>query len=362
MNPFDISSFRLRNQQIAGTKFRTVKDLVGWMGAMQAQDYAMAKWAVGARLPGSTDKTIEESFNKGEILRTHLLRPTWHFVSSNDIYWLLELTAPHIKASLKSRHKDLGLNNDIFDKSGKTIEEALTSGKHLTREEIIKALKKAKIQLEAQQGYVHLILSAELTGIICSGEMRGREQTYALLAERVLKKEKLNRDEALTRLAVKYFTSHGPATVQDFVWWSGLPVRDAKKALEMAASNLISETIGEQTYWFSKMAISSVAGDKSVYLLPAYDEFLISYRERSHSLSSEKQARAISSNGIFRPVIVLDGQTIGLWKRLTKKERVIVGIHLFQPPSKNLKGLIEKAAAVYGEYLDRKTEIVWGNG
>lgn len=358
MNPKDIANIRLINQQITETKFKTVKDLVGWMGAMQAQDFNMAKWAVGIRLPGSTDKEIQESFNKGEILRTHLLRPTWHLVSADDIYWILELTAPHIKASLKSRNRELGLIKETFDKSNETIEKVLTGGKHLTREEIINVIKKVKIHIDNPQAYYHLILNAELDGIICSGAIKEKKQTYTLLNEKVPKKKTLNTNEALAELAKKYFTSHGPATLRDFVWWSGLPVSDAKKSLELVKSDIISEKIGSQTYWFSRLFSSPDIKDESVYLLPAFDEFIISYKDRSASISIENQKNAISSNGIFRPVIVLDGQAIGIWKRTTKKNKIIIETHLFKAPAKRIKSLIEKEVETYGCFFNQKTEII----
>ena len=228
----DIAKIRLINQQIAGTKFKSIKDMVGWMGAMQAQDYAMAKWAVGVRLPNLTDQAVENAINNGEIIRTHLLRPTWHLVSADDIYWALELTAPRIMDSLKSRHTELGLSETILTKSNTIMEKALMGGKHLTREELMDELEKAKIPTDDNR-LSHLLLWAELNGIVCSGAIKGGKQTHALLEERVSKTKSMTKEEALANLAKKYFTSHGPAALQDFAWWSGLSVGDAKSALEM---------------------------------------------------------------------------------------------------------------------------------
>ena len=351
-----IARQRLHRQQISYSKFRSPHEVAEWLGAMQGQDYNMAKWAIGVRLPGSTDKAIEEALAKGKILRTHLLRPTWHLVSADDIHWMLELTAPHIKPLLKSRHAELGLTQAIINKSYGVLEKALTSGNHLTRDEIIGALGKAKLHINSSQAY-HLLLRAELDGIICSGAMKEKEQTYALLAERAPKKKILGRDEALSELARRYFTSRGPATLHDFVWWSGLPVADAKKSLEMTKGDIASEQIGSQAYWFSR-AFSSPDGDKdSLHLLPAFDEFIISYKDRSPSFPVENQKNAISSNGVFKPVIVLNGQVIGIWKRTTKKNKTIVETHFFQPPNKTTKILMEKEVAAYGQFLNRTTEI-----
>lgn len=236
----NIATIRLASQQITTTKFTTAKEIVSCMGAMQAQDYAMAKWAIGARLPQSTDKQIETAINKGEILRTHVMRPTWHFVSADDIYWMLKLTSPRIKTSLKSRFMELGLSESVIKKTNSSIEKILSGGKHLTREEIMIELKKNKINDDNLKSY-HLMFCAELDGIVCSGEVKDNKQTYALFEERVKKKISLTREEALAELAKKYFFSHSPATIKDFVWWSGLAVGDAKLAMEMVKSGFNSK-------------------------------------------------------------------------------------------------------------------------
>jgi len=232
----NISHIRLITQQIEATKFTTPREIVSWMGAMQSQDYNMAKWAIGLRLPGTIDATIEDAFNKGEILRTHVLRPTWHFVAAEDIYWMLELTSPQMNSLLKSRQKQLELTKTIFAKSNSIIETAVSGGKHLTREELMILLKKARIALTHERCY-HLMYQAELNGIVCSGNMKGKNQTYALLEERVKKTKQIAREEALAKLAIRYFTSHCPATVEDFIWWSGLNITDGKHALEMVKKN-----------------------------------------------------------------------------------------------------------------------------
>ena len=217
------------------------------MGALQAQDYPMAQLAVGKRLSNVTDEKIDLALNEGKILRTHLLRPTWHIVSSKDIHWILQLTAPHIKTAVKSRHKELELNEKVLSKIYLLLEKSLRDGNHLTRNELYSIFHEAKISTENNRG-AHILLSAELEGIICSGKIKDGKQTFALLEERVQKPANLTRDEALEKLARIYFNSRGPATLRDFVWWSGLPVRDARKAIEMIGKDIISEEIEEETY------------------------------------------------------------------------------------------------------------------
>jgi Winged helix DNA-binding domain len=352
----DILKIRLINQQIHARKFKSVKDIVNWMGAMQAQDFSMSKWAIGTRLHNSTEKIIEAAFDKGEILRTHLLRPTLHLVSADDIHWILKLTAPRIISFLKSRYKQLELSESLFGKSNIIIEDALKVGIHLTRDELIAILGKSKIVTVGQRGY-HILVRAELDGIVCSGKVKDKIQTYALLNERVPGSYDLGKDYALEKIARKYFSSRGPAALQDFKWWSGLSVTDARNAFEMIKPDLVSVKVGAETYWmFDNLHIP---GNKkySADLLPAFDEFIISYKDRSASLPSINFKKAVSENGIFRPVIVINGQVIGLWKRTIKKEKVIIETDLFDTDHNSFMSQIEEAIKTYGLFLGKETVI-----
>jgi hypothetical protein len=357
MTSEEITSIRLENHQIAGTKFQKVQELVSWMGAMQAQDYSMSKWAIGVRLPGIHDDMVTEAFDKGEIVRTHLLRPTWHIVSSQDIYWILGLTSPHIKPILRPRHRDLELTESIIKKSKSVIGKLLVGGNHLTREEIMLQLQNSGISTEGQRAS-HLMLTAELDGLVCSGKTNGQKQTYTLLEEWVPKTNLFSREEALAKLASRYFSSHGPATIQDFIWWSGLPVKDAKNALEMVKSEFSSAIIDERIYWFPATNRTTQSKNASVYLLPAYDEFIISYRDRSDSLHSLDHKKAISENGLFRPVIVVNGKVAGIWKRRQMKDRLILIPEYFRPVSTKEQEQIEIASKRYGQFLNSEVELV----
>jgi hypothetical protein len=357
MNLADIARIRLYTQQIAASRFTTPKEVVGWMGAMQAQDYAMSKWALGVRLPGSTERGIRGAIDRGEILRTHLMRPTWHLVSADDIYWLLALTAPQIKAGSQSRHNQQELTPETFRKSNVVIEKALVGGKHLTREELVAGFEMAKIPLGDNRA-AHLLYWAELEGVVCSGPEKNGKPTYALLEERVPKPPDLTREEALAKLAARYFASHGPAALPDFTWWSGLPVRDARRALELVQSNLISESIDGRVYWFSDTVSIPAPEGEIVKTLPAYDEYIISYSHRAASLTSENAIRAVSRNGIFYPVIVVNGRVIGIWKRTTKKGRVIVETEFFEQPGESTMSLIEKAFLDFSLFREMEIEII----
>ncbi len=353
MNFKEIPFYRLINQQIAQPQSTKPAEVVSWMGAMQAQDFNMAKWAIGLRLSNLSEKGINDAIDKGEIIRTHLLRPTWHFVKKEDASWMIELTASHIRSSLNSRHKFLGFTQSIIKKSFKIIEQNLAGGNHLSREELMNKLKKAKIDISENRSS-HIMLVAELDQLVCSGVAMGKKQTYALFDERVPKSKSLRREEALAKLAERYFTSHGPATLKDFVWWSGLPVTDARKAIEMVKSKFISEIIDEKEYWFRDSIKIPKKVKESVYLLPAYDEFTISYKDRSAVLNSKTSDKAISNNGIFRPIIVVNGQVVGLWKTVKTKDKIEIETKFFVQPDKRVKSLIEKSVKEFRGFYQLK--------
>ncbi|KAA6332939.1 hypothetical protein EZS27_018596, partial [termite gut metagenome] len=322
-------------------------------GVMQAQDYAMAKWAVGIRFSGSTDKMVEEAFNKGEILRTHVLRPTWHFVASENIRWMLSLSADKIKASARSRDRDLEITEELYSQVNRIIEKSLEGNKFLTREAVGEVLKEAGIAADTSR-MVHFMMRAEVEGIVCSGTLQGKAHTYALLDERVPPPTKpLHKEEALMKLAQLYFTSHCPATLQDFVWWSGLSQTEAKKGLESVKSGFVAEEMNGQTYWIADTFTNVPSSvDTSVCLLPAFDEYIISYRDRRSVLPLENHSKAVSSNGIFRPTIVANGQVIGLWKKSNAKKKPIT-LAFFEQSNVLTKNEINKAIDTFNVFLER---------
>lgn len=357
MNLKKISSIRLAQQQLTANLFKKPEELVKYMGALQAQDYNMCKWAIGIRVPGSTDHGIEKAISDGKIIRTHVLRPTWHLVSPDDIRWMLALTAPHIKPLTKSRDKELELDEKIYTKSNGIIEKALAGNKHLTREELMEELARHKVKADGSRA-AHLMFRAELEGIVCSGSLKGKNHTYALLDERVPQHKKLTRDEALAKLALIYFSSHAPATVKDFSWWSGLSLTDSRKALESIKDKMTSEKITDELYWLPNN--SSIKADKktSAHFLPAFDEYLISYKDRTAALAIEHQGIAFTSNGIFKPVLLVNGQAIGVWSRSIKKDAVHIQATFFTPPAKTTLSFLQRQAKQFGIFLNKKAELL----
>ncbi len=360
MTNLDIAHLRLQNQHITQQTFAEPCEAVQWLGAVQAQDYGAAKWAVGLRLQDATDNALEQAFTNGDILRTHVMRPTWHFVSPADIRWLLALTAPYVNATNAYYYRQQTLDDAILIHSSAVLANALQGGKQLTRPELISALQQAGIASDNPLRFGLIIMHAELDSIICSGARRGKQFTYALLDERVPQTRTFNRDEALAELARRYFTSHGPATVQDFVWWSGLPVADAKAGLTMVKSQLLHEVVDDQTYWFSPSTLPVKDVSQTAHLLPNYDEYTVGYSERSAVFDMSHANKLDSrSNSLLGYIMVLNGQIVGTWKRTIKKHAIIITPNLFTPLNEAETRAFTTAANRYGAFLDMPVHIAF---
>ena len=314
MTTAEIINRRLINQQIAETKFKKPQEIVNWMIAMQAQDFAMAKWAIGLRLPGSSEVDIEKAFNDGHILRTHLMRPTWHFVTPADIRWMLALTAPRVNAVNAYWYRKFGLDNKIFKRSNDLMAKTLHGGKQLTRASLKSVLDHAKIKADGLR-LSYLMMRAELDGIICSGARQGKQFTYALLDERAHRILTFDREQALAELIKRYFISRGPATLQDFVYWSGLTMKDAKTGFALLKSNLVTCEFEGREYIFNPAGSKIDSGSQTTFLMPDYDEYGMSYKNRS-ALSSASKPDGIDP---YTHWIVINGKMEGTWQRIIKK-------------------------------------------
>jgi hypothetical protein len=341
MNVSEIARHRLVHQQIAGTKFKTAVELVAWLGAVQAQEYAQTKWGLGMRLPHLTDDDIEKDFAAGNILRTHLLRPTWHFVTARDIRWLLKLTAPRVHAANAYMYRKLELHVPLFNRCNDLLIQTLQGGLQLTRDAINAVFKRNKIEATGLR-LSYLMMQAELDGIICSGAREGKQFTYALLEERVPTCKEKNQDEALAELTIRYFTSRGPATVQDFSTWSGLTLTDCKRGLSMVKSNFIQERIGDEEFFFPAHMSAGTTHVQDIYLLPIYDEFIMGYKNRDTIFVFRNKMSPVPALR-FDNTIVEDGQIVGTWKRTIQPKRIILGYDFFQPLNKKQDIAFKKA-------------------
>lgn len=307
---FDIPRQRLHNQFITRPFKGTPAALAASLGAVQGQEYPFAKWALGLRLGGGTrDDRLEAALDAGEILRTHVMRPTWHLVAADDIGWMQALTAPRVFPVLRRQ----GIEARVFTRATTLIERALAGGHYRTRPELRVMLERAGIPLTPRE-MNFVMLFGELECVVCSGPRRDGQFTYALVSERSPNRRSLSHDEALEVLTRRFFSSHGPATVRDFVWWSGLRVSDARRGLDMTGAR--SFTQDGLTYWMAGAPNErSRAADGAVYLLPIYDEYLVAYRDRlavPHGPGTI--ARAGASFVTFQHAVVSAGQVVGTWR------------------------------------------------
>ncbi len=356
MTTSDIIRYRLINQQIARTKFKKPEEIVTWLVAMQAQEYAMAKWAIGLRLPGLKDADIEKAFNDGAILRTHLMRPTWHFVTPTDIRWMLALTAPRVHAASAFMQRKLELDSKIFKRSNDALGKALEGGRHLTRGALKSALEKVKVNTDDTR-LSHLMMHAELEGIVCSGPRQGNQFTYALLDERapMITAGTFNRQEALAEFATRYFASRGPATAGDFANWSGLTMKDAKKGVEMLSPDFVREAIDGKEYVFVRTTSkSNPANNHQVtFLMPDYDEYGMSYKDRSAIFNAKNLIAPIRGNSpVFNRMIIVDGKIEGTWRRTIKGDTVAVEIFPFTSLSKAKHRAVMNAVKRYHSFME----------
>ena len=351
MTGSNIVQYRLHNQQISQHAFETPADLVRWLGAVQAQDYAASKWAIGLRMRGATDANIEKAICDRTIIRTWALRGTLHFIEASDVRWILKLIGPRLISIYGSHFRKFELDKIVIGKSQKVIVRGLQGGKQLTRIEIKAALEKKGISTKDLRANF-ILLRAALDGVICLGPRRGKEFTFVLLDEWFSATKNLDRDEALAELARRYFSSHGPATLQDFAWWSGLTITDAKKGLEIVRSDFVQESIKSQTYWMPPQSAALKSKSKSVFLLPNFDEYLVAYKDRT-AATDERYFKQImkSGNGIFSPVIVINGRIAGVWKRSLSEKKVVIQTNLFTPLNEPLKAAVAAASRRYVRFL-----------
>ena len=348
LTAIDIIPARLRNQKLVNTDLKEPAEVVQWLGAMQAQEYAMAKWAIGLRLRKCTESDVEDAFNKGKILRTHALRPTWHFVSPEDIRWIIQLSAPRIRQAMAYYNRQLKLDKKVFTKSFKVITGALEGGNHLTRTALQSVLSDKKIIADGQR-LAHIMMEAEQEQLVCSGARQGKQFTYALLDERAPVVKAISREEAMSKLINRYFTSRGPATLKDFVYWSALTMNDALAAAKNLSSSFVREKFDGQEYIFIPPSSKSKKAYTS-FLMPDYDEYGMSYKDRSAIYPVNKLTGAKASI-VFNRMVVIDGHIEGTWQRTLTKKSVEIKIAPFAPLSKVEKGKVDEAIKRFKEFV-----------
>ncbi|MFN2490361.1 MAG: winged helix DNA-binding domain-containing protein [Actinomycetota bacterium] len=358
MKGLEITRRRLHNSGLTETSFEAPDEVVRWHGAMQAQDYGPAKWSIGQRATKLVDADLDRALATGSILRTHVLRPTWHFVARDDIRWLLALTGPRVQQHNGPRYRELELDERTCARCEALIVSALEGGNHLTRNAIAGLLDDAGINRSGQR-LPFILMHCELEAAISSGPLVGKQQTYALLEERAPNARRLERDEALAELARRYLTSHGPATVQDLRWWSSLTLADIRKALDMLGSEVQSETIDGITLWAMASDVSPPPIKRGVYLLQPYDELVVGYTE-SRYFGGPRAAAARAAwrdRSLPNGVVILNGRVAGHWRRTIERDSLKVEVVLYEDPKPGDVRALEAGAEDLGRFLGRRVRL-----
>jgi len=350
---------RLFAQRLAGEPLPNPVEVVRWLGAVQSQDYGGAKWAMAQRSRPMSDVELDRAFDAGSILRTHVLRPTWHFVLPEDVRWLTELTGPRVQRGLTARYRQLEIDARVVGRSNAALATALAGGRLLTRAEIGQALANSGIQAEGQR-LAHLIMVAELNGLIVSGPRRGKEFTYALLDERAPAARRLDHADALRELTLRFFRSHGPAQVGDFVWWSGLTAAEARLGLEAAGAALQREALDGNEYWSDQNSAPRRYRSPTAHLLPNFDEYTVAYRDRDALyVDGPFEPSLFSFGSILANVVTVDGMVRGAWRRTTTFGGLRLEVRLLRVLVVAERQAVEEAGRTLARFLGRPVEVAW---
>lgn len=344
MARLEIARERLHAQHLV-RPLATPANVVAHLLAVQAQDYAGARWAVGQRARSMRDADVEQAFDAGEIVRTHVLRPTWHFVAPADVRWLLALTAPRVHAATAPYYRKFGLSAAKLAATDVAIADALRGGHHLTREEIGTRLGLPPSGVEI----AHVMMHAELEQVVVSGPRRGKQHTYALLDERVPPAPPRSRDDALAELARRYVTSHGPAQIKDLAWWSGLTLSDARRALERAGDALARVEVDGVVYYRAPPERRPVLADPTVHLLPNYDECLIAFADRT--AARDPRIRHVDAAAPWNHFVLSNGLLIGGFRLVRDKRAVVVACTLLVSPTPAERAALHREVERYGAFL-----------
>jgi hypothetical protein len=358
-----IASRRLAAHGLLRPAGATAADVVRAMGAVQAQDSLAAKWAIGVRLPAaaSRETAVDEALAQGSILRVHAMRWTWQLVAPEDVRWILALVGPRMIARSARRFRELGLDEETFRRCRSVLDKTVGRGDALTRDELRSAFAEARA--DASKERLSFILGrAELDGVLCSGPLRGRKPTWALLDRWAPPLPRslagpatgsIDRSAAITELARRYFTTRGPAALDDFVWWSGLTIAEARAGLDDIKESLVGETFAGRTTWRADRRAQKMPSP-SVHLLPAFDEYFVAYRDRDAVVPPERARRLNAGGGMLSPAVIVDGKIAGVWRRVfSPKQTVVVTTSLFAPLSAEQRAGLAEATRRYARFLGR---------
>jgi hypothetical protein len=352
----DITFDRLAHQQIAAPRFTAAADLVRWMGAVQAQDYAGSLWALGQRLRGATEREVEAAIAAKAIVRTWPMRGTLHFVPPADVRWMLRLLTPRVIAGSAGRYRQLGLDDASFARAGRVLGRALRGGGRLTRPEAYAVLDRGGVSPEGQRG-IHILGHLAQKGLVCFGPRKERQHTFVLLDEWVPAAPDPPRDEALAILARRYFASHGPATLQDFAWWTGLLVKDAQRAIEAAGAAIVKEVRDGRPVWRGQGTVARRTRSPAAALLPPWDEYVVAYRDRSAAVGDLGGREQERLKVVGSALILVGGRVRGVWKRAVDASTARLAMELWRPTTRPERRALQEAAARYGRFVGRAVDV-----
>jgi len=300
-------------------------------------------------MDNNTEAEIDRAFDAGLILRTHVLRPTWHFVTPADIRWMIELSARRVHQALAHANRSNEIDPTLGVRATSIFEKALSRGQHLTRAKLGEELARAGITVKGIR-LALLTIFAELEQIICSGPRQGKKLTYASLDTRAPHAVRLSREEALAELTRRYVRSHGPATARDFAWWSGLTSVDAKRGLEMIGAQ--KEVVDGLTYWTVDEKPAGTTRRREVHLLPIYDEYIVAYRDQ-HAVP-----RGDTNHGILPQALIIDGRVAGTWKAVAKTDGVDIEVAVEGKLGDSKRSALARAVTRYGRFRERQMTLV----
>jgi hypothetical protein len=351
----------MRASRLTGDRFSSPVEVVRHHLAMQAQDYAPSKWAIGQRADGLVDADVDRALAEGSIVRTHVLRPTWHLVAREDLRWLMAISGPRVQQGNAGRYRDLGLDARTRKRCEDVVVKALRGGNRLTRNQLGEALDRARID-HAGQRMPYILMHCELELVICSGGLDGKQQTYALVDERVPSGRDRDRDDALRELVRRYLTSHGPATVKDLRWWSGFTMSDLKAALAGLEDQVGAEELDGRTYWSVPDREGAGPPVRGAHLLQVYDELVVGFSETrfvddpAAAMAKEAWLGRDLPSGVF----LLNGRVGGHWRRTIETKRVDVEVSFYEGPTKSAQAAVEREADRLGRFFGREVNLRTG--
>lgn len=351
MNSQDLLRLRLAAQRLHANPLEDPAALVRHMGAVQAQEYPAALWAVGQRNRRMLDLEVEQALTEKRIVRLWPMRGTMHLTAAEDARWITALCAPRILAAAKNRHlRDFDLDDAEFGRSREILQRALEGGRQLQRDEIFRALLRGGVQTAGQRGY-HILWRLAQEGLLCYGPRRGKPQTFVLLEDWLPQAPALEGEAALVELAGRYFASHGPATAHDFAWWSGLPLREAQRGAEANRGRLEHFVMDGQTYWFAPPEALPKLSSPYGLLLPAFDEYSVGYAQRGLLLGLRSAPGGQEKIDLLRPLLVVDGRVRGTWKRTLRGDQLNLSFSPFDELNRAERLALSDAAERYAAHL-----------